>query len=137
VLEQRLPTAAIGLRCAIVHALGILSDERSNLASMRAYDESTPEERASTCDPVRVFMRPDREADAEDVLMPAESFQMKALSSMGQMRATTPEIRAKVEPWLVELASSGPPELLDPARSVLEGIRAARDDSKLAPASDR
>jgi hypothetical protein len=47
------------------------------------------------------------------------------------MRASAPEIRAKVEPWLVELASHGPPELHEPATSVLSGIRAARDDSKV------
>ncbi len=37
-LERRLPSASLDVRCAIVHALGILGDEQSNLPLMQAFD---------------------------------------------------------------------------------------------------
>jgi hypothetical protein len=45
-------------RCAIVHSLGIIGDERSNLALMHAYDTATPEERATKCPVETVFLAP-------------------------------------------------------------------------------
>ena len=132
ILEERLPTADVELRCAIVHALGIFAHEGSNLALVRAYDDSTPTERDTLCPRVTVMMSPDRNEDGEDMLMPDDALALKILASMGQMRATNPEIRAVVEPWLEK-------RIVDPnvtlfvqegARALLTGIREARDDSK-------
>jgi hypothetical protein len=130
-LEQRLPTASPLLACALVHALGILADERSNLALTEAYDRASPQQRAETCPMIRLNMRPDREDDAEDLLVPQDTFANKILLSMGGMRATTPEVRGVVEPWLVALISDPTTEgvVREPARNLLSGIRAARDDS--------
>ena len=99
-LEQRLPAAPLATKCAIVHSLGVLADERSNLALMHAHDSLTAEQRQVLCESISVFAAPDGEHDREDLLMPRERYAMKTLQAMGAMRATSPAIREQVEPWL-------------------------------------
>lgn len=144
-LEQRLPSASFLTRCAIVHSLGTIADERANLALMHAYDTATPEERATKCPSQTVFLRPDGGDEPADLLLPPTSYDTKILATMGQVRATNPEIRAAVEPWLeaVIAARTPPPgqpaeedDLFAPrARSLLEGIRLGRDDTATAAAT--
>jgi len=134
ILEQRLPSASPLVQCAIVHALGILADERSNLALMAAYDRASAEQRALVCPRIRLSMRPDGNEDFEDLLMPQDAYAMKIVFTMGQMRATSSEIREKVEPWL-ETVIANPattPGMREGGRTLLAGIREGRDDSEKA-----
>ncbi len=140
-LEQRLPSAPFLTRCAIVHSLGTIGDERANLALMHAYDTATREELATKCPSQTVFLRPDGADEPADLLLPPTTYDTKILATMGQVRATNPEIRAVVEPWLEQLiaARTPPPgqvqtedDLFAPrARSLLEGIRLGRDDTEI------
>lgn len=129
-LEQRLPAAPLASKCAIVHSLGVLADERSNLALMHAFDSLTAEQRQVVCERITIYIAPDGEHDREDLLMPQERYATKTLQAMGGMRATTPEIRAQVEPWLESLiaAPDTEPLLRESAGSLLAGIREQRDD---------
>mgnify|MGYP002620050090 CR=1 FL=1 len=139
ILEQRLPTAAMPVRCAIVHSLGILADERSNLSLMRAHDEASPAERAQVCERLQLSLRPDGESsDRADLFMPQDTFAMKVISVMGQMRATTPPVRAEVEPWLQRLIDEAetPPEVRAAAESLLAGIQSGRDDRQQPSVED-
>lgn len=132
-LEQRLPTASMPVRCAIVHSLGILADERSNMALMRAHDEASSGERSTECERLPLSLRPDGDAsDRADLFMPQESFTIKIISVMGQVRATTPAVRAEVEPWLQTFIDDAGnlPEAREAARALLEGIRSGRDDTQ-------
>lgn len=130
VLVKRLPSASVPVRCAIVHALGILGDERSNLALVQAYDDATPDELEQVCDNVVIGMRPDGADDEVRLLRPERKLGMKVILSMGQMRATSPEVRAVVEPWLVALGNdaSAVYEVREGSQSLLAGIQAGRDD---------
>jgi hypothetical protein len=130
VLEKRLPSATLPVRCAIVHSLGILGDERSNLALVRAYDESTPDELEQLCDNVRVALRPDGADDVMLLLRPERKLGMKVILAMGSMRATSPDVRAVVEPWLERLVADASAlyEVREGGQSLLAGIRAGRDD---------
>ena len=135
-LEQRLPSASLPTRCAIVHSLAILGDERANLALMHAYDTATPAERDTPCPSETVFLRPDGADEPADLLVPPDTYALKILSTMGFVRATAPEFRGAVEPWLerVITARSGEPGLFVPrAQSLLDGIREGRDDTKVKP----
>ncbi|MFO7566693.1 MAG: HEAT repeat domain-containing protein [Enhygromyxa sp.] len=129
-LEQRLPAAPMATKCAIVHSLGVLADERSNLALMHAHDSLTPDQRWSLCESISVFAAPDGKHDREDLLMPRERYAMKTIQAMGAMRATTPEIREQVEPWLEQViaASETPTVIREAAGSLLSGIREQRND---------
>lgn len=130
VLERRLPSASLPVRCAIVHALGILGDERSNPALVRAYDDSTPDELDAVCGNVRIAFRPDGRDDEVLLLRPERKLGMKVILAMGQMRATSPEVRAVVEPWLEArvLDTTTIYEVGEGSKSLLAGIRAGRDD---------
>ncbi|HET6583849.1 MAG TPA: HEAT repeat domain-containing protein [Nannocystaceae bacterium] len=144
ILEARLATADVGLRCALVHALGIFAHERSNLALMHAYDESPPEELAYVCPRIRIVMNPPgadptatpnpslNAIDAEEVLMPEDALALQILAAMGQMRATSPEVRAAVEPWLEArtVDADATAFVREHSSVLLSGIREARDDSK-------
>ncbi len=134
-LAERLPSAAILTRCAIVQAIGIIGDERSNLALVHAYESATPAERATDCPSETVFLRPDGNDEPADLLLPPDTYAMKILQNMGQIRATTPEIRKEVEPWLERIVATkvGDTETLltSRAQSLLDGIRQGRDDSKV------
>jgi hypothetical protein len=132
ILEDRLPTADVELRCALVHSLGIFAHERSNLALLRTYDDSTEAELAFGCPRISIAMSPDQTEDFEEILMPEDTLALKILSSMGQMRATTPEVRAVVEPWLEKRVADTTATLFiqEGARTLLAGIREARDDAK-------
>jgi len=134
ILEKRLPSAAPLVRCAIAHTLGILADERSNLALVDAYKHADEEQRALMCPRIRLSMRPDGREDFIDLLMPQDTYGMKIIYTMGQMRATTQEVRAVVEPWLDEVVADDatPPALREAARTLLAGIREQRDDSQRA-----
>ena len=57
---------------------------------------------------------------------------MKTIQAMGAMRATTPEVRREVEPWLerVIAAEDTAPVTREAAQSLLRGIRAQRDDRR-------
>jgi hypothetical protein len=134
-LEARLPSAPFPVKCAIVHSLGIMSDEASNLALMHAHDSLSVEDRAKTCPMTRLNVRPDGKDDRFDIFVPQDSFALKTLQSMGQMRATTPEIRDRVEPWLEGLIreESTPPLIRESCESLLAGIREQRDDSAWEP----
>ncbi len=133
ILEERLPSASFLVRCGLIHALGILADEASNLALMAAYDEATPEERVSICPSQQVFMRPDGQDDQIDLLMPQDILALKVILSMGQMRATSSPIRAEVEPWLKRVLGSetATPATREAAHNLLSGIVEGRDDSKM------
>jgi hypothetical protein len=130
VLEKRLPSASLDVRCAIVHALGILADERSNLALVRAYDDATPDEHEHVCPRITLQLRPDGADDTVLLLRPERKLAMKVILSMGQMRATSPDVRAVVEPWLTALAAepSAIYEVREGSGSLLAGIRGGRDD---------
>jgi len=139
-LEARLSTADIGLRCAIVHALGIFAHEGSNLALIRAYDDSPAEELAYVCPRSSIVMNPPAPDgatppsgdDLEEVLMPEDALALRILAAMGQMRATSPEVRAAVEPWLEArtVDQDATAFVREHAGVLLAGIREARDDSK-------
>lgn len=133
ILEQRMPTASPLVRCAIIHSLGILADESSNLALMRAYDATPHDLRYTVCPTIAVHMRPDRRDDRIDLLMPQETLVMKVLKAMGQMRATTPEIRSQVEIWLAAMIADPDtsPATREAAQSLLSGVQDGRDDSKM------
>lgn len=136
-LEQRLPAAPIATKCAIIHSLGVLGDERSNLALMHAYEGLTPEQREVVCERVTVHVSPDSdyEYDKEDLLMPQERFGLKTMQALGAMRATSPQIRAEIEPWLesVVAAKDTAPLTREAAQSLLGGIRSQRDDRGETP----
>jgi hypothetical protein len=129
-LEQRLPAASMPVKCAIVQSLGVLADERSNLALMHVYESATPAEREFLCRRLSVSAAPDGERDHEDLLAPTDRFSIKVMQSFGAMRATTPEIRAQIEPWLetVIAAKDIPLPTLQSAQSLLAGIRTQRND---------
>lgn len=129
-LEQRLPAAPLATKCALVHSLGVLADERSNLALMHAHDSLTSDQRWTLCESISVHASPDGEHDREDLLMPRERYSMKTIQAMGAMRATTPEIRQQVEPWLEQLiaAPETPTVIYEAAGSLLSGIREQRND---------
>lgn len=136
-LADRLPSASILVRCAIVHSLWIVGSEAANLPLMHAWDSATPAELETSCAPETIYMSPDGQQDHFDIYLPVDVYSTKILNVMGQLRATTPEIRAKVEPWLEALAAAhdGDGTLVSQrARSLLDGIRAGRDDSD-APAT--
>jgi hypothetical protein len=131
ILQERLPTAGPALRCAIVHSLGILAHERSNLALMRAYDDADAAGRTARCPSIGLSMRPDGDlSDRIDLLQPEESFALKIVLSMAQMRATSPEIRRHVEPWLRARIDDETREadFRESARALLDGIEQGRDD---------
>lgn len=132
ILTDRLPAASLPVRCAIVNALVIIGAERANLALMHAYDTATPAERESSCSFEVVYLRPDGKDDHIDLFLPVDTYAMKILNAMAQARATSPEIRAEVEPWLTRLIADNQTAegLLRPrAESLLSGIRTGRDDS--------
>lgn len=137
ILADRLPAASILVRCAIVHSLWIVGNEAANLPLMHAWDSATPAELDMSCPPETVYLRPDGQQDHFDLFLPVDLYQTKILGVMGQLRATTPEIRAQVEPWLARLAAAhqGDGTLISQrAQSLLDGIRAGRDDSHLPAA---
>lgn len=130
VLEQRLLTAPFETACAVVHALSVLGDERSNMVLMRSFDARPPTFRAQTCPAIRIFTGPDHHAD-ERILVRPESFAMKTLQALGRVRATSPEMRALVEPWLetvLEETSDNSLATRQAAANLLEGIRSSRND---------
>jgi hypothetical protein len=129
-LEARLPAAPFLLKCAIVHSLGITADERSNLALVHAWSTVPEADRFEICPAQHVFARPDGQGDRQDLLMPTETYAMKTLESMGSMRATQPEIRAEVEPFLegVIADQANTQATREAAQSLLDGIREQRDD---------
>ena len=134
ILEARLPTADHEVRCAIVHSLGIMSHERSNLTLRRAYDEATPAERATICPRWEMSLRPDGgDSDRVDLFMPQDTLAMKILGVMGQVRATDPKIRAEIEPWLEGMIADEEttPATREAAGSLLTGIREGRDDTQM------
>ena len=139
ILEARLPTASHEVQCAIVHSLGILADEQSNLALMDAYDRATPAERVSICPRLQLSMRPDgADDDRVDLFMPQDTFAMKVIMSMAQMRATSPDIRGRAEPWLTRIIADEEttPAARESARGLLSGIESGRDDNA-APSVDQ
>ncbi|MEE9384174.1 MAG: hypothetical protein V3V08_12255 [Nannocystaceae bacterium] len=137
-LESRLPAASFDLKCAIVHSLGILADEASNLALIHAYDTLAVEDRTNLCGSISIHTSPDQRIDRQDLLMPRETYAIKTLQSMGQIRATSEQVRVEVDPWLIKMIddSEATPATREAARSLLQGIREARDDSKPAAAAD-
>ena len=132
-LEQRLPSAPFSVRCAIVHALGYTGVEHSNEALIGSYNRTTPEERAKPCPPISFSMRPDQADERVDLLLPGEPFGIKVLQAMGQIRATSADVRASVEPWLEDVIKNSTDDLTSArAKSLLDGIRSGRDD-RIAP----
>lgn len=131
-LQRRLPSASLDVKCAIVHGLGILGDERSNVPLVQAYDAATPDALVHVCPRVTMALRPDGADDTLELLRPERKFGMKIILAMGQMRATSPDVRAAVEPWLVALSkdTSAPYEVMEGSASLLEGIRGQRNDAE-------
>ena len=130
-LHDRLPTATPAVKCAIVHSLGILQDEASNLPLIDAYEAASPERLTTPCAILRLPMSPDGQQDFKDLFMPGEPFGMKVVMSMGQMRATTAEIRSRVEPFLVSVQGDehATPATREAARHLANAIREGRDDT--------
>lgn len=135
ILEERLPAASLPVRCAIVFSLGITSDEASNRALMHAHDLATADERNTPCELVELNLRPDEGDEGARLLEPVDTYEMKILHAMGQVRATSPELRAAVEPWLAGVVASSEPGSLKKTRaeSLLQGIQAGRDDTLPKP----
>lgn len=134
ILADRLPAASFEVRCAIVFSLGIVGKEAANVPLMHAWDSATPAELDAKCPTETVYLRPDGQQDHFDLFLPADLYQTKILGVMGQLRATTPEIRAQVEPWLERLVAAHAADgtlISQRAQSLLDGIRTARDDTKL------
>ncbi len=139
-LEARLPSAGFLTRCAIIFSLGIIGNERSNLALMHAHDLASPEERTTMCPVQSLYLSPDGKEDPFDFLSPPDTYQLQILNVMAQMRATSPEIREKVEPWLEALVAAKKDDteslLASRAQSLLDGIRSGRDDTKAKTPAD-
>jgi hypothetical protein len=97
---------------------------------MHVYESATAAEREFLCRRLSVSAAPDGERDHEDLLAPTDRFSIKVMQSFGAMRATTPEIRAQIEPWLetVIAAKDIPLPTLQSAQSLLAGIRTQRND---------
>lgn len=130
-LESRLPAAPFLVKCAIVHSLGITADEASNIALMHAFEAMSVEDRFAICPALEIYARPDGAGDRQDLLMPGETYAMKTLEAMGQMRATTPEIRSQIEPFIQRVIDDESNTLAtrEAAGSLLEGIQTQRDDA--------
>lgn len=130
-LHGRLPTATPAVKCAIVHSLGILQDEASNLALVDAYEAASPELLATQCPILRLPLSPDGQQDFKDLFMPGEAFGMKVVMAMGQMRATTASVRKRVEPFLVSVQGDedATPATREAARHLSNAIREGRDDT--------
>lgn len=133
ILEARLPAAPFEVKCAIVHGLMILGDEGSNLALIHAWDAMSTEQRFTVCTPLEVYVRPDG-ADDEQELVSQETYAMKTLEAMGRMRATSPDVRRAVEPWLRDQIHDDDNTLKtrEAAGSLLRGIESVRDDVEAA-----
>lgn len=132
-LTDRLPSASLPVRCAIVHSLWILGMESANVPLIHAWQTATQAERETKCPFEVVYLRPDGKEDHYELFLPVDSYQNKILHVMGQVRATAPEIRAQVEPFLEQVVAENKGNgtlLADQAQSLLNGIRTARDDSK-------
>jgi hypothetical protein len=131
VLENRLPSAPFYVRCALVHSLGITASEGSNVALAEAFERTSIEDHATVCPSLQLEVRPDHAGDRQDLLMPTEIYAMKTLESMGQMRATTPEIRKRIEPFLDEVIADDrhTQATREAAGSLLSGIQDQRDDA--------
>jgi hypothetical protein len=97
---------------------------------MHAYQAATAAEREFLCKRLSLSASPDGERDHEDLLAPTERFAIKILQSSGAMRATSPEIRAEIEPWLAAViaAPDTPKPTRESAQSLLAGIRTQRND---------
>jgi hypothetical protein len=98
---------------------------------MRAYDDADAAGRTARCPSIGLSMRPDGDlSDRIDLLQPEESFALKIVLSMAQMRATSPEIRRHVEPWLRARIDDETREadFRESARALLDGIEQGRDD---------
>lgn len=134
VLQERLVSAPLPTRCAVVHAMGILGHERANLDIVRAWRDSSPEERGRYCEPESVRLRPD--AGGQDhhklLLTPmrntVETFEVMTLFSMGAIRATQEEIRKPVLGMLEEILADpqAKPRSQDAARSLQSGIQGSK-----------
>ncbi|MCB9567722.1 MAG: hypothetical protein H6710_11015 [Myxococcales bacterium] len=136
ILEDRLPAAPFAVRCAIVHALSITSDEASNRALMHAHDLATKEEREQDCPLIDITLRPDGAGGDEDRLLePVDTYEMKLLHTMGAVRASDKELRAEVEPWLERVVGESEEGSLKKSRaaSLLDGVRGGRDDTIVKP----
>lgn len=132
-LIDRLPAASLPVRCAIVHSLWILGNESANVPLVHAYETATPAERETSCPFEVVYLRPDGKEDHFELFLPVDTYQVKILHVMGQIRATDPGIRAQVEPFLERVIAENRGNgtlLAERAQSLLDGIRTARDDSK-------
>jgi HEAT repeat protein len=133
ILEDRLASASFEVKCAIVHALGVIGDENSNLALMHAFDAIDAKSRFEVCETLDISLRPDRRDDNHTLFDPRETFAIKTLMSMGQMRATRAEIRAQVEPWLQALIDDKDNTLK--TREVAISLQAGIQNAEPAPAA--
>ena len=82
-------------------------------------------------------MRPDLGGDEQE-LTSQETYAMKTLEAMGRMRATSPDVRQEVEPWL-QMQIHEPDNTLktrEAAGSLLHGIESVRDDVEAAAAAE-
>ncbi len=122
-LHERLSTAPAALRCTIVHSLGVLRDERSNLEIIRAYERSTPEERSTPCEKLSIDARPDGAGEEYDLIR-AESLGLKTIKSLANMAPSDPSIRAEVIAWIAETEADPTTArvLVEPLASLREGL---------------
>ncbi len=128
-LADRLPAAPFEVRCSIVHGLEIMQDEASNRPLMHAWNTMTTQERLSVCEKHILNVSPDGTEDPHELSSP-ETYAIKTLDAMGRSRATDPELRAEVEPWLEAIGEDQDLTLAtrESAQSLLAGIRDVRND---------
>lgn len=128
-LADRLPAAPFSVRCSIVHGLEIMQDEASNRPLMHAWDTMAPDQRLAVCEKHVLSVSPDGTEDPHELTTP-ETYAIKTLDAMGRSRATDPDLRAEVEPWLEIIAEDEAVTLAtrESAQSLLAGIRDVRND---------
>lgn len=132
VLQERLLSAPLPTRCAVVHAMGILGHERANLDIVKALEQSSAEEKARYCEPLALRVRPDGKGlDQHKLLLTPvkntiETFEVLSLFSLGAIRATDPEVRKVVLAMLDQLLADPQiaPRTQEAAKSLKAGIEA-------------
>lgn len=134
VLKERLLSSPLPLRCAVVHAMGILGHEAANSAIVDAWRQSSPQERQRYCEPLELPLGPENVGNDRHELLrtpvrnTVESYEVMSLFSMGAIRANDPELQRKVLEMLDSILEDESAALRsrDAARSLKAGIQQAK-----------
>lgn len=134
VLDERLLSSPLPVRCAVVHAMGILGHEAANSAIVDAWRQSSAEERQRYCQPLDLPLGPDGAGnDVHELLRTpvrntVESYEVMSLFSMGAIRASDPKLQSKVLGMLDSILEDEGAALRsrDAARSLKAGIQQAK-----------